>query len=125
MLLPVTDALNSLSPSTTPITVPISIAAALFTPQTPASSGSFAAGGAPVPAADTINAITLQGDPSNPAYILLGSGTPSATNYHFILPANGLIVLGQGTGIGLAWRGGISAYNPSGTAAVKIAVCIL
>ena len=87
MLLPVTDALNGNSPAS-PISIAATTAGALFTPPTQTATGSFAAGGAPVPAADTINAIILQGDATSPVYVLLGPGTVSATNYHFILNAN-------------------------------------
>jgi hypothetical protein len=121
VLLPVTDALHSLSPSTTPINVPLSSAVALFTPGAAPAAGS---GQVSAPPAETISAIVLGGDPTNPVYVALGS-TASATHYHFVLPANGLIVLAQGTGVGLAWRGLVSTYNPSASAACSIGVAIL
>jgi hypothetical protein len=121
MLIQAFDALHQLSPTTTPVSVAASSAATLLSFATETTGGDT--GGAGTSPSETINGVLLSGDPTNPSYILLGTGTPSATNYHFVLQANQLVALSQGSVI--AWRGAIQAYNPSGSATVKIGVAVV
>lgn len=115
-----TDVLSPDSPAS-PVTIGATSAGTVYTPPNYIDPGPVG-GGAIAPGAEH-NGITISADSANTgtAYLLLGTGTPSAANWHIALPAG---QFWDGTVGGCVYRGPVKCWNGA-AAGINLGVAIV